>query len=99
MGGDHASEDTKRANKELHPKLRAVNSTCSTGGRSGWERRARRFESLMEEAERRELAESRRADQEATRADAERQRADQEARLADEERRRAKAEKTNFAEL
>jgi hypothetical protein len=66
---------------------------------SGWERRARQFESLMEQAKRRELAESRRADQEATRADAERHRAEQEARRADDERRRAEAEKTNFVKL
>lgn len=59
---------------------------------SGWERRARQFEALVEQAKRRELAESRRADLEAARADAERQR-------ADDERRRAEAEKVNFIKL
>ena len=66
---------------------------------SGWERRAREFEVLMEQTRRRELAESRRADQESIRADEERHRADKEARRADEERRRAEAEKSNFLQL
>ena len=66
---------------------------------SGWERRARQFEALVEQAKRRELAESRRADLEAARADAERQRASAEAKRADDERRRAEAEKVNFIKL